>query len=151
MRTQTILTAAALLMASALLGLGIFSPPSRAVQAQNTTTAKIPADALPSWNEGPSKKAIVAFVEKVTKEGGPDFIPVAERLAVFDNDGTLWCEHPMYVQMAFVIDRVKALAPKHPEWKEKEPFNAVLEADLKKLAAAGKRDSSNYSWRRMQG
>src|SRR5277367_1286170 len=132
MRTRTILSAATLLAVGALLGsLRDFGPPSRDVQAQNTTTTKIPADPLPSWNDGPTKKAIVEFVDRVTKDGGPDFVPVDERIAVFDNDGTLWCEHPMYVQMAFILDRVKALAPKHPDWKTKLPFKAVLEADLK--------------------
>lgn len=103
------------------------------------TQASFAADPLPSWNEGPSKTAITAFVEKVTKEGSPDFVPVSQRIAVFDNDGTLWCEHPMYVQLAFVLHRVKALADKHPEWKERQPFQAVLEQDLKSLAAAGEK------------
>jgi haloacid dehalogenase-like hydrolase len=97
------------------------------------------ADPLPSWNDGPAKKSIVEFVEKVTKEGGPDFVPVAERIATFDNDGTLWCEQPMYFQLAFALDRVKALAPRHPEWKEKQPFKAVLEEDMKTVLASGER------------
>jgi phosphoglycolate phosphatase-like HAD superfamily hydrolase len=71
--------------------------------------------------------------------GGPDFVPPAERIATFDNDGTLWSEQPMYFQLAFTIDRVKALAPKHPEWREKQPFKAVLEGDMKTLAASGER------------
>jgi hypothetical protein len=79
-------------------------------------------DPLPSWNNGKAKQSIVAFVEKVTKFGSPDFVPVAERIATFDNDGTLWCEQPMPVQLFFVIDRVKALASQHPEWKDMEPF-----------------------------
>src|SRR5215203_2449544 len=87
------------------------------------------ADPLPSWNDGKTKSAIVSFVEKVTKEGSPDFVPVSDRVATFDNDGTLWCEQPMYVQLAFALERVKVLAPKHPEWKDKEPFKAVLEGD----------------------
>jgi phosphoserine phosphatase len=95
------------------------------------------ADSLPSWNDGPAKKAIVAFVGKVTKRGGPDFVPPAERIAVFDNDGTLWPEQPMYVQLAFALDRVKALASRHPEWKETQPFKAALEGDLKTLGDAG--------------
>ncbi|MFZ5865045.1 MAG: HAD family hydrolase [Thermodesulfobacteriota bacterium] len=94
-------------------------------------------DALPSWNEGPSKKAIVDFVSQVTKEGSPHFVRPAERIAVFDNDGTLWSEQPAYFQLLFAIDRVKALAPSHPEWKEKMPFKAVLDGDFKALAAAG--------------
>src|SRR5688500_14846921 len=75
------------------------------------------ADPLPSWTDGPSKKAILDFVAKVTKEGSPDFVPAPDRVAVFDNDGTLWSEQPVYFQVAFALDRVKALAPKHPEWK----------------------------------
>jgi hypothetical protein len=74
-------------------------------------------DPLPSWNETPTKQAIIDFVGRVTKAGGPDFVTPAERVATFDNDGTLWVEQPMYVQMAFALDRVKALAPLHPEWK----------------------------------
>jgi hypothetical protein len=94
-------------------------------------------DPLPSWNEGATRKAITTFVERVTKEGSPDFVPVQDRIATFDNDGTLWCEHPMYVQLAFALDRVKAMAPLHPEWKDKQPFKAVLEGDMKTLAQAG--------------
>jgi hypothetical protein len=102
-----------------------------------TVAAAQAADRLPSWNDTAPKRAIVSFVEKVTKEGSPDFVPPAERIAVFDNDGTLWSEQPMYFQLAFAIDRVKALAPQHPEWKEKEPFKSVLAGDLKGLAAGG--------------
>jgi phosphoserine phosphatase len=97
------------------------------------------ADPLSSWNEGPAKKAIVAFVEKVTKEGSPDFVPAAERVAVFDNDGTLWCEKPVPVQLYFVCDRVKALAPQHPEWKEQEPYASMLKGDLKAAMAGGEK------------
>src|SRR3954468_8929430 len=78
-------------------------------------------DPLPSWNDTAPKKAIVAFIEKVTKEGSPDFVPPGERIATFDNDGTLWAEQPIYFQFAFAIDRVKALAPQHPEWKKQQP------------------------------
>lgn len=95
--------------------------------------------ALPSWNEGKTREAIEAFVQRVTTPGSPDFVPPAERIAVFDNDGTLWSEQPMYVQLAFALDRVKALAPEHPEWKDRAPFNAVLTGDLKALGAAGER------------
>ena len=94
-------------------------------------------DPLPSWNDGIAKKAIVEFVTKVTAEGSADFVPPVERIATFDNDGTLWVEQPMYTQLAFALDRVKALAPAHPEWKEKQPFKAVLEGDMKALAASG--------------
>jgi hypothetical protein len=92
---------------------------------------------LPSWTEGPTKQAIVTFVERVTKEGSPDFVPVSDRIATFDNDGTLWVEQPMYVQVMFLADRLKALAPQHPEWQTKEPFAAFLKGDLKGVAAAG--------------
>jgi hypothetical protein len=94
-------------------------------------------DALPSWNDGVSKQAITDFVARVTQQGGADFVPPAERIATFDNDGTLWVEHPMYVQLAFALDRVKALAPLHPEWKDTQPFKAALEGDMKSLAASG--------------
>ncbi len=96
-------------------------------------------DPLSSWNDGPTKQAIVAFVEKVTKDGSPDFVPTEERIATFDNDGTLWCEQPMYFQMLFALDRVKALAPQHPEWKTKEPFASLLKGDLKGALAGGER------------
>ncbi len=96
-------------------------------------------DPLPSWNDTAPKAAIVAFVEKVTKQGSPDFVPEPERIAVFDNDGTLWVEHPMYTQLAFALDRVKTLAPQHPEWKNGQPFKAVLEGDMKTLAASGEK------------
>jgi hypothetical protein len=91
-------------------------------------------DPLPSWNDTPAKHAIVEFIDRVTKAGGPDFVAPAERIATFDNDGTLWVEQPMYVQMAFALDRAKALAPMHPEWKDTQPFKAVLEGDMKALA-----------------
>ncbi len=94
-------------------------------------------DPLPSWNEGPVKRAIVSFVDKVSKEGTPDFVPVSERIAAFDNDGTLWCEQPMYVQAAFAMYRVKALASQHPEWSRKQPFKAVLQGDMKTVMAEG--------------
>jgi len=94
-------------------------------------------DPLPSWNDGKAKQSIVAFVEKVTKPGSPDFVPVAERIATFDNDGTLWSEQPMYFQLAFTLDRVKALAPQHPEWKDKEPFASLLKGDVKGALAGG--------------
>ena len=104
------------------------------------TTANARAqDPLPSWNDTAPKKAIVAFVKKVTKEGSPDFVPVPERTATFDNDGTLWCEKPLPVQSFFVLDRVKALAPQHPEWKDQEPFAALLKGDLKAALAGGDR------------
>jgi phosphoglycolate phosphatase-like HAD superfamily hydrolase len=95
------------------------------------------ADQLPSWNDGKSKQAIVAFVERVAKDGSADFVPLAERIAVFDNDGTLWSEQPMYFQFLFALDRVKVLAPQHPEWKSQEPFASLLKGDLKGALAGG--------------
>ena len=94
-------------------------------------------DALPSWNDGPAKKAITVFVAKVTKPGSPDFVPVPERIATFDNDGTLWCEQPLYFQLLFALDRVKALAPQHPEWQTNEPFASLLKGDVKAALAGG--------------
>jgi haloacid dehalogenase-like hydrolase len=96
-------------------------------------------DPLPSWNDGKAKRSITAFVAKVTKEGSPDFVPVAERIATFDNDGTLWCEQPMPVQFYFALDRMQALAPQHPEWKDKEPFASLLKGDVKTALAGGDR------------
>jgi hypothetical protein len=92
---------------------------------------------LASWNDGPTKSAIVKFVAEVTTPGTPNFVPPHERIATFDNDGTLWCEMPIYTQFAFAIDRVKALAPEHPEWKDKQPFKAVLENDRAAIIASG--------------
>jgi len=108
------------------------------------TTAASPAsssgaDALRSWNDGAAKRAIVAFVSRVTKEGSPDFVPVAERIATFDNDGTLWAEKPVPFQLLFAFDRVKALAPQHPEWTTKEPFASLLKGDMAGVAASGER------------
>jgi phosphoglycolate phosphatase-like HAD superfamily hydrolase len=96
-------------------------------------------EVLPSWKDGPSRQAIEAFVTAVTREGDKDFIPPAERIAVFDNDGTLWSEQPMYFEVLFALDEVKRMAPQHPEWKDKQPFKAVLENDQKALAAAGEK------------
>jgi haloacid dehalogenase-like hydrolase len=94
-------------------------------------------DPLPSWQDSGAKRSIVDFITRVTHEGGPDFVPSAERIATFDNDGTLWAEQPMYFQFAFALDRVKALAPQHPEWKDQEPFKSLLAGDLKGVFAAG--------------
>jgi hypothetical protein len=103
------------------------------------SSLSVAQQSLPSWNDGKTRQAIEAFVERVTTPGSADFVPPAERIAVFDNDGTLWSEQPMYVQLAFALNRVKALAPEHPEWKDQAPFNAVLSGDLKALGAAGER------------
>jgi phosphoserine phosphatase len=117
-----------ILLAVALIGAAAF-----------TTTTVRAADPLPSWNSGAAKKAIVEFVKVTTTKGGPKFVPPAERIAVFDNDGTLWAEQPMYFQLAFALDRVKALAPQHPEWKDKEPFASLLKGDLKAVLAGGEK------------
>jgi len=105
--------------------------------AFSTPTDAQTVDSLPSWNDGKAKQSIIAFVEKVTEQGSPDFVPPAERIAVFDNDGTLWAEQPMYFQVLFALDRVKALAPQHPEWKDKEPFASLLKGDVKGAMADG--------------
>ncbi|MGA9084629.1 MAG: HAD family hydrolase, partial [Pseudolabrys sp.] len=105
------------------------------------TLSRFPAlaqgDPLPSWNDGKAKQSILDFVAAVTREGSPDLVPAPQRVATFDNDGTLWVEQPMYTQLAFALDRVKALTPLHPEWANQQPFKAVLDGDMKALAAAG--------------
>jgi hypothetical protein len=115
----------------ALLSLGCVAFPQHDVLAQT--------DPLPSWNDGPVKKSITDFVGRVTAQGGADFVPVEQRIATFDNDGTLWCEQPFYFQLAFAFDRIKAMAPDHPEWKTTQPFKALLEKDMKALAASGEK------------
>src|SRR5688572_10475716 len=95
-----------------------------------STAANCGEDPLPSWNDVASRRAIIDFVARVTKPMGADYVPPPERIAVFDNDGTLWCEKPLYVQLMFVFDRVKELAPKHPEWKQQEPFRSILEGNF---------------------
>ncbi len=97
------------------------------------------ADPLPSWNEGQTKQAIIKFVQAVTEKSGSNYVSPEQRIATFDNDGTLWCEQPIYFQAFFAFDRVKALASQHPEWKEKQPFKAILENDMKALAASGEK------------
>jgi hypothetical protein len=96
-------------------------------------------DPLSSWNDGDAKRRIVAFVAAVTDKAGKDDVLPADRIAVFDNDGTLWSEQPIYVQLAFAVDRVKALAPQHPEWQRQQPFKGVLDGDPKAAAAAGEK------------
>src|SRR5262245_33289832 len=96
-------------------------------------------DPLPSWNDGAAKTALVDFVRRATTAGGAQLVPPAARIAVFDNDGTLWSEQPIYFQFAFALDRVRALAPQHPEWRTMQPFQAVLEGDVRALAATGER------------
>ena len=97
------------------------------------------AQSLPSWNDGKQQQAIVAFVERVTRTNSPDYVRPALRIAVFDNDGTLWAEQPMYFQLAFAIDSIKALAPQHPNWHDTQPFKAVIEGDAKALAGTGEK------------
>jgi phosphoglycolate phosphatase-like HAD superfamily hydrolase len=101
------------------------------------TTSAQAQDQLPSWNEGAAKSSVVAFVERVTASATPDFVAEPERVAVFDNDGTLWAEQPIYFQLAFAIDRVKAMAGSHPEWKDKEPFASLLKGDVAAALAGG--------------
>jgi phosphoserine phosphatase len=102
-----------------------------------TATVSRADDPLPSWNDGPAKESIVGFVTKVTTAGSPGFVPAPERIAVFDNDGTLWCEQPVPVQLYFALDRVKALAPLHPEWKREEPFASLLRGDPQAALVGG--------------
>jgi phosphoglycolate phosphatase-like HAD superfamily hydrolase len=101
--------------------------------------AQTPSDPLPSWNDGAVKKSITDFVARVTTQGAADFVPAPERIATFDNDGTLWAEQPIYFQVQFAFDRAKELAPQHPEWKTKQPFKALLAGDQKGLAAQGEK------------
>jgi phosphoglycolate phosphatase-like HAD superfamily hydrolase len=121
-------------MLAALLAIGLVG--SVAIGARAETQA---ADPLPSWNDGPTKKSILDFVAAVTKDGGPDYVAPAERIATIDNDGTLWIEQPIYTQFAFAVDRVKATANQHPEWKTQEPFASILSGNLKGLAASGEK------------
>lgn len=118
------------ILAGVGLALGIISA---GVRAQT-------ADPLPSWNDGAAKQAILAFVEATTKAGGPDYVAPEARLATFDQDGTLWVEHPIYSQVIFALDRVAALAPEHPDWKHKEPFKTVLSGNLEAIAKLSLRD-----------
>ena len=97
------------------------------------------ADPLPSWRDGPTKAAIVTFVEKATRADGSDFIPVEARIATFDNDGTLWSEQPLYFQGLFIVDQIKAMAPDHPEWASTPPYQYILQGDMKALAASGEK------------
>lgn len=96
-------------------------------------------DPLPSWNDNAAKQSIIVFVNKTTQQGSVDFVPTVERIAVFNNDGTLRSEQPMYFQAAFVFDRIKQLAPQHPEWKTQEPYASVLRGNMKSALAGGER------------
>jgi phosphoglycolate phosphatase-like HAD superfamily hydrolase len=115
----------------AALATAAFGFPGRPAFAQT--------DPLPSWNDGASKAAITDFVRAVTTAGGPEFVPQDQRIATFDNDGTLWVEQPIYVQFAFILDRVRELAPQNPDWKDKQPFKAALDGDMRALAASGEK------------
>lgn len=95
------------------------------------------ADPLPSWENGPSRRAIIAFVEATTRAGSADFVPVPERIATFDNDGTLWAEQPVYFQVFFIMDRVRAMAADHPQWKDTEPYRSLLAGDIKGALSSG--------------
>jgi len=108
-----------------------------APQTEAPPSSEAIPEPLPSWSEGPAKGAITDFVTRVTDPASPDFVPAAERIATFDNDGTLWAEQPAYFQLLFAMDRVRALAPEHPEWATTQPFKAVLDGDMEALAAAG--------------
>jgi len=109
------------------------------VLAIGCLAARAQSDPLPSWNDGVVKKSVTDFVTRTTAQGGADFVPPAERIATFDNDGTLWSEQPAYFQLAFAFDRIKAMAPQHPEWKTQQPFKAVLNNDMNALAASGEK------------
>src|SRR5262249_45371908 len=100
----------------------------------NTDQATNP---LLSWNDGPARRGIVEFVTRVTKPDSPEFVPMAERIALFDNDGTLWAEQPTFVQALFAFDRIRQLAPQHPDWKTKEPFASFLRSDTQCALTAG--------------
>jgi phosphoglycolate phosphatase-like HAD superfamily hydrolase len=122
-----------------LLHLVLISCKQESATRESSTSSSIPIDPLPSWNEGPSKKSITDFITKTTTESSADFIPISDRIACFDNDGTLWSEQPLYFQFIFALDRVKELAPQHPEWKTKEPFSFLLKGDMKSALAGGEK------------
>lgn len=104
----------------------------------SSVTASQPQDPLPSWNDGPNKQAIIEFVTKTTDQNQASFIPPTRRIATFDNDGTLWSEQPLYFQAIYIFDRIRELAPEHPEWQQKEPYASVLKGDSKSALAGGK-------------
>lgn len=112
-------------------------PPERSEEALAERSNVVNTDPLPSWNESLTKQSILDFVQRTTSEGSEDFVPVNERIATFDNDGCLWSEQPMYFQLFFAIDRVKALAPDHPEWNSQEPFASLLKGDMQQVLARG--------------
>jgi phosphoglycolate phosphatase-like HAD superfamily hydrolase len=134
--TRRVLLSAIALLTVACGGPSSPAPPATAMTPSSSTSS---ADVLQSWNEGEAKRAIVNFVGRVTREGGPDFVPVPERIATFDNDGTLWAEKPVPFQLLFMLDRVKAMAPQHPEWRTKEPFASAVKGDTTGIAASGEK------------
>jgi len=137
-RPRHVLSAALLGAGLALGGLACAQAPAAAPRTQVAAAPAAPsADPLPSWNDGQARQSILDFVARVTKPGGHDFVPPEQRIATFDNDGTLWCEQPMPVQLFFALDRVKTLAPQHPEWKDQEPFASLLKGDVKAALAGG--------------
>src|SRR3954453_5745327 len=111
------------------LGVALSAVAASGVVGLPRRSAADSAPALPSWNDGPAKRAILDFVQRGTTSGGPDFVPPEDRIATFDQDGTLWVEHPLYAQAMFALDRVHALAPQHPEFRSREPFKSVLASD----------------------
>lgn len=134
------LTRLSLLAASLLVAIPLIASISHVPEAAVTPSATaLIADPLPSWNTGAAKQSITDLVARITKEGSPDFVPIEARIATFDNDGTLWCEQPMYFQLLFALDRVKAMAPGHPAWKDHEPFQSILAGDIKKALASGEK------------
>jgi len=104
---------------------------------RDAAPSEVARDELPSWRDGAAKRSIEEFVSRVTAEGGADHVTPSERIAVFDNDGTLWAEQPLYFQLLFALDRVRAMAPEHPEWKGKEPFASILRGDTEGALAGG--------------
>lgn len=119
--------------------IGCTSPAPKDEATATVNHDMVVKDPLPSWKDGETKRAIIEYISRTTTEGSADFIPVADRIATFDNDGTLWSEQPVYFQLAFAIDRIKAMAPEHPEWRTRQPFKALLEGDLKTALAGGER------------
>ena len=130
-------------MVSTLIGTILVSSvqaqPKEVTAPSPAPKAAVAADPLASWNDGKAKQSILDFVKRVTAPGTKDFVPEAERIATFDNDGTLWAEQPLYFQFLFAVDRVKALAPEHPEWKDNEPFASLLSGDMKGALAGGEK------------
>jgi hypothetical protein len=125
------------IVALCLVGLGCSS--SETTQSTSDTQSVVATDPLPSWNDGPLKTTLLDFIQHTSSPGDPEFVPEKDRIATFDNDGTLWVEQPMYTQLAFALDRVKTMAPDHPEWRNREPFRSVLAGDMKGVMASGQK------------